>query len=596
MNPPIDHRNRALAIAAPLIAGLLIRVFSLIQNLDYAHGDVNGDALVAESIARGYGFWMPWEEATTIYDDPLGKTAETWGHPADSHGPLWSLLAAPFVIFTKSGYLACQILSLICGVLAIEAARRLFQGFAEGELGRRAGLLAAWACAVSLPISDYSGNGSLYAGQILGTLLLPLVARQFVTIKGAALCGAALGLFYLLSYQAGLLIPLFTIAAFVSFGIRGAFFRLVVAGAVCLAVTLPWFIRNYLIWGDPLFSSNAAFFTAKVGSVLVDLAGQRPGLVIQNESVSILESIVEWARFNVPFVIAAIPASLAGFAWFSLGGIQRMTFSERFPRVRFDSLIVLSVLLMLFITAVICPQPRTRNIVPMIPIFAGAAALELALGARVLWLSTSISAALGILVYLQTSYPDFCAPLQADCIIAALPLATVIPFYFIRSKKHWVPWILIVSLVCIGAFRVWLAGGLDRLSMIYSLPDVVPQIDKQFVPTRTFYESINSPYAEGMSLAILRESAEACRALEAAGCELLLGRADTVTLWNRKFLSTRGTVELSQLPQLIEFFGVDGFLIWRPWLERQQHIADWVQQRDVKRVYEGTLLVGCSLK
>jgi hypothetical protein len=236
-----------------IVAGALLRCGSLAANYGFPHGDVHLDAATAESLARGLGFWTPWEEGTSLRADAIGLTPRTFGHAADQHGPLWPLLGAPFAWITGDGVLALQLMSWIFGVLTIPVAAALF-----GKVSAAAGSGAAWAIALALPLCDYAGNGSLYAPQALGVLLLPLVAGELESWTRPLAAGVLLGLLFLLNYQCAVLAPAFGIAVLAARGVKGLT-PTAMAAAGCFSVCVPWFIRNYTLFGDPLFTTNPHF-------------------------------------------------------------------------------------------------------------------------------------------------------------------------------------------------------------------------------------------------------------------------------------------------------------------------------------------------
>lgn len=578
----------------PIAVGAALRCLSLVQNRGFCHGDLNIDSSIAESLAHGKGFWVPFEDASVFVADPLGDTLATFGHPADSHGPLWPMLAAPFVWIVKDGYLACQILSFLCGLLTIFAAGRVFRNFLAGEAGEWAGRAAAWACALSLPLCDYAGGGSLYAGEICVVTLLPLVASSLDTRRGALAAGAALGASYLLAYQNALLIPLFALGAFACFGFRAACTNLMIAGAACLAVTAPWFIRNYVVFGDPLYSTNAVFFAAKVGNTFVDFrSGPRPLLVSSADPEHVSDSLLGWIRANLPLILAAIATVAPVFGWFAAGGLQRACRRALPGRVRLSGYLISFGLAVLVLTAAICPLPRTRYFVPMAPLLLGAGALELAGGLRWKALAAGLVLSFGSALYLYYELPSVYGPLFRDALPSAAAMLVVVPLAFVaRTRAAAVP-VALSLLFMIGAHRAYVACDLGRLRDAY--PEVSPADAALFRATPTFYDFVNEPFTEGATLAIRDDAQRASAALKAAGCTTLYAEAGYSTFWDDRFLSSRGRVEWPQLAPLLDYYKPGGLFIQEKILSREPAMQKTLQKFHAREVYRGPVFCAFTL-
>lgn len=563
---------------APEIVGGALRLASLWANREFPHGDVGVDAAVCRSLSRGLGFWFPWEEGAVLsLPDPVGTTADTFGRPADAHGPLWPLLGAPIAAVTRDGYLALQVLSWITGILTIVAARRLFARFAEGEAGERAGRLAAWGVALSLLLCDYSGNGSLYAGQCLATLLLPLAAGSLASASEALAAGAVLGAGYLVSYQAALFIPLFTLAAAVALGPVRALRPLVLAGAACLAVALPWFARNAIVFGDPLHSSNAAFFDAKVGPTWIDTTAARPRMVIDPGYGDLWGSLRTWTSLNTGYLLAMVAVALPGLAWFAPGGLARMLGIRRGARPSLAGMLLLGEALALFATAAICPQPRTRHVVPLLPILAGAAAVELARGPRVLPALAAAAAAYGGLWWCGLA--QFTAHSREWWYVAGtIPLAIAAAVPALRPRLG--P-LALAALALLGAARVVATTDASRCTAAFGPPAQIGA----WTPTPTFYETLADPWNEGAVREVAAQMTELAGALEAEGCALLYADVAFRSSWPRRLLTCRGRVEWPFAPRIIPFFGADAVVVPNGILGTSA-LDDWLVRQGASKVRE----------
>lgn len=541
--------------------GCALRLFSVASNREFARGDVVMDAAIAQSLARGLGFWIPWEEGSALYDDPVGTGLSDFGHPSDSHGPLWPLLGAPLVWILGSGYAALQALSWICGVLSIVAARVVFRRFAIGEAQLWAGEIAAWGCALSLGLCDYSGNGSLYAGQVLGVLLLPLVVGSMDSTRRAVFSGLLLGALYLLSYQLALLILVFAAAVAWNLGIRRALKPLVVSGIACLTVTVPWFVRNYLTFGDPFFTTNPAFFAAKSGAFEIDFAASRPmARILANPSAP---RPFSWVTLNAWLTIGLLPVAVPVFQWFAAGGFWRML---RAPKeTRLAGQLVAGTFVVLFATAIICPQPRTRHLIGMVPILTGVAALELTHGARLLPALLTVA---GSVAGLWQSYYIGNTFLQRDYFTLA-PWALLPLTYFVgrsapKLAARVVPIAALVALAGFGALRVYLSLDLAALQAWY----VGPAPGTQVAPIARFYDYLDGPWEEPKILVYQRDLARVVADVRYSGANLLYADVMASPAWPHRFLSSRGRVEWNLIPGIVKFFGVDAIIVPTPYADR----------------------------
>src|SRR4030095_15422706 len=89
-------------------------------------------------------------------------------------------------------------------------------------------------------------------------------------------------------------IPAYATAAVAAFGPIGSLRPLALGAAGCLAVTAPWFLRNALVFGHPLFTANPDFFGAQVGDVEILFGEARPRLLVQYTSENVLTQMARW--------------------------------------------------------------------------------------------------------------------------------------------------------------------------------------------------------------------------------------------------------------------------------------------------------------
>jgi hypothetical protein len=557
----------------------------LAANANFCHGDVLVDSAGTASLSSGHGFSLPWEEGTTFYPDPLPVGDGDFRHPFDSHGPGWPILGAPLVWVFGTGYRALQALSWMTGVLMIAAVARLARRFVAPQAAERAAEIAAWACALSLPLWDYSGNGSLYSGHALGIVLLPLVAGGLETGGAALAAGALLGFNYLVAYQSALLIPIFAIAVARARGLRGSVRPLAIAAAGCLAVTIPWFIRNALIWGDPLYSTNSIFFASRVGKMSVDLAGLRPEFRVELAESGVWPSLAQWSWTNLTDAVAFLPRLLPIVCLFALGGFQRiLTARGATPQsgssLRFGSTFLAGALLALTATAIVCPELKTRSFIPILPILVAAAAVELGAGARPSWLLAA--AALLVACYWLGDAGTFLC-LTRDWMIQLPAMALLILGIFWTPLRRWLPGVAIALLTIFGGIRV--AAGLNAQWKALVYGEGIAD-SRTYVATPTFYDSLTDPWTEGVVLARQRETYSAVRRLRLEGCKTLYSDVAAASFWLGNMVTCRGRVEIPHLSEIADFFDADGMLFPTVYFDREP-TKSWLVDCKARLAYQG---------
>ena len=243
-----------LAIAA----GVALRLAALAWH-DLPRGDVLLDTGVARQLAHGEGFRSGFVRGTAFVrgDGPLPPQ-----DLADQHAPLWPLLGALLAWPAGGPFDGLQVASLLAGLVLLRLVWRAADRLIEGVPGHPQGLpaLATALVATSFLMLEFSANGALYMAQACLVLLLADVLAR--PRPSWLLAGVVLGLAWLVSHQAAVLLPVpaLVLAGCALPGQRAAgVARGLAATAVACACMLPWWARNQLAFGDPFHSTNAFY-------------------------------------------------------------------------------------------------------------------------------------------------------------------------------------------------------------------------------------------------------------------------------------------------------------------------------------------------
>lgn len=200
-------------------------------------GDAHAYADVARRLVAGEGFTIgsifPAELHLGVVD-----------HPSLRHQPLWSLVLSGFfaLLGTEPASVRAALFVLFVGNVAAATA------LARRLAGRWAGLVTGVAVATSpyVIVFTLDGLAELLFALLVGLVLL-LCARGARPVVIGAICGLA---YLARPTEAILLAPVMLWLAIRS---RGPWPALACAGGFAL-VASPWWVRNYLVVGDPFFS------------------------------------------------------------------------------------------------------------------------------------------------------------------------------------------------------------------------------------------------------------------------------------------------------------------------------------------------------
>jgi 4-amino-4-deoxy-L-arabinose transferase-like glycosyltransferase len=377
---PESSRSRWIWIAPLLAAAVWMWAH---QDLPWElwGGDEAEYADVARHLARGEGF-----TTSLIYPAEL-----EWGvgrdHPSLLRPPLWPMLLAGAFVITGPEAWAIHAVLLVLFAACVTAACALGLRLA----GPWGGLLAALAVATApdtLALSLVAGTETLYTLWVLLAFLLLARGARPVWI------GVVCGLLYLTKYNGGVLLPF----ALLHLAVGGAPRRAVpecLAGFV--AIALPWWIRNWLVTGNPFFTYYrwAIYFSPFVRSYTTTLIH----MIEPDPNAPTAIDPFEKARLLLPQFILFWPlasANLAACAGLFVACIRRNRLSLVFLALAVATTIGLSFAL-----------PRGRYFAPLFPtlVTLGLAGW-LVLRTRWKWLGVAALVAAPLLPAFPPSAPD----------------------------------------------------------------------------------------------------------------------------------------------------------------------------------------------
>ncbi len=340
MSSPTRATRHLLWIAPLLAAGLWWFQhreipWALFTGDEYEYADLG------RQLARGDGF-----TTGIIYPVEVDYGVER-GHPALLRPPLWPLsMAAAFALTGPQEWAVHWVLMVFFAAMVGTAA-----ALAGARGGVLAGAIAGVAVATSPQISAlayFGGTETLFGLLSLAPFaLLACGARPFWI-------GLVCGLAYLTRYNGVVLLPVVGLVLFFAPGRVRALGELVAGFAV---VALPWWIRNFAITGNPLFSlyNYAAYFSPFERSYTTTLLHS----IEPNLSGPTAMNPLEKARLLLPDLIRGWPlasANLAACVGVVLGCVRRDRLFAAFAILAVGTTVGLAMAL-----------PRGRYFVPMFP-------------------------------------------------------------------------------------------------------------------------------------------------------------------------------------------------------------------------------------
>ena len=259
-------RKANLHIIILLAAGLAIFVikYNIVRPIKYVgHADASAYAEMADSLIHGRGFQVDYISWYFVKYDP--KIVR----PEDHWPPLYSLTIAPFfAIMGKSAFAAklpsliisCFLLTLVVYFLTYELSGSKYAGLAAG---------------FHVLLYPALFRSSLYS---LSDVIFTFVVGAAVLFAMKALddqkyfyhAGVFLGLAYYAKGSGLLLIPAYILFYVIArFSVKKVITdkKFLISLLIAFMILLPWFIRNYIHFRDPLYSTQryAAGYGGYVG-------------------------------------------------------------------------------------------------------------------------------------------------------------------------------------------------------------------------------------------------------------------------------------------------------------------------------------------
>jgi hypothetical protein len=336
---------------------------------DIPHGDIYLDYAAAWGFASSGRLVLPYVSA-----HPYLKGQLEASYPLDQHAPLWPLLGGLGAMLGGNIYTTFKLISLLAGIslipLSYLALRKAY--------GETPALFASAYVAVSYILIDFSGNGSLYEFHALLFVLFVLLIQTDDWLR-SILLGILIGLAYLLNYQA-VVAPLALVAVYISrYGLGKRLLKaspfLLASLVSALLVISPWLIRNFLIFGHPLYSVNIYHFPWKLGASsyqeMIDGFLVTHWQLDQITFASALPQILFWTARNLAYFLGRIVV-LAPIAAVFLPWGAYYTFKQWRRNLVTDAALAIPALLGAHL-AICCLWPvfKFRYFVPMMPLLIG---------------------------------------------------------------------------------------------------------------------------------------------------------------------------------------------------------------------------------
>jgi 4-amino-4-deoxy-L-arabinose transferase-like glycosyltransferase len=243
--PARPRRTFGVGLVTITLVAVAVRItWVLVARRDFAlHGDDYFYHWQANALADGMGFINP------ISWKALGRI-----DPSAAHPPLYSLYLAGVSLLGGTSALAHRLASCLLGAATVAVVGLTGRRIA----GDRAGLIAAALAAVYPMLWINDGmliSESMYVLLIAAVLLTTYRLWETRTPGNALLLGGAIGLASLTRPEAVLLVPLIGLPFLFAHGepMRRRVLAVLAIGMACLAVILPWWVRNLVTFENPTF-------------------------------------------------------------------------------------------------------------------------------------------------------------------------------------------------------------------------------------------------------------------------------------------------------------------------------------------------------
>jgi hypothetical protein len=329
-------------------------------------GDVNQFALTARQFYRESRLEYPAKI------DFFGSAPyESLKSQAAQHPPLFPFLGGVVAKLTRNPdtFLVLRYISFVVGLVVPGLVAVLAR-----DATPPASIPVALVLALFMPIMvDYSGNGSPYIllAAILAGVTLLLVNFDPERRGHYVLLGILLALGFMVHGASNLAVP--GIVWFLGLKARSLRIRYItMLCAACLLTLAPMMIWNMSYRGVPIYSTSTAWIRLMLGTIEV---GIRDGIITSYPSTRTLPTLLKsYVRGQWPMVqeyLAMLAFSIGpGMLLLAVIGLKRLLDEGTIPLVTLFGPAGSYLVLICFL-----PQPRTRYILPVLPILCVLAAV-----------------------------------------------------------------------------------------------------------------------------------------------------------------------------------------------------------------------------
>ncbi len=296
-NSSADHRVGGTELIIVIVLTVIAAIVWYLYYEKYFIGLTLNDAMdysgIARNVAEGEGF-------ISQYLTPLSMVQQGVPQPDMWRAPLWPLALAGFQkifgFIDEASALGTGFFFVATAPVMFLLARRLFNNAVA--------IASVLLYVFSPQMLNYSISGMTESMSVFFMVLVFLALLSPMTINrpGDLLLGFVIGLFYLTRYNALLFLPFIAVYRAYQWpkGGFGPIFRVVLG---FLLAVFPWFIRNTVLFGNPLFSLQKyelAMFTESYPDYLMYVLPHKvdvAGFLLNNTREIIDKVIYSWNEF-----------------------------------------------------------------------------------------------------------------------------------------------------------------------------------------------------------------------------------------------------------------------------------------------------------
>ena len=287
------------------LVAFAVEVYSVhntnMRNTNIGGGTTSYYVNIAENLLKGNGFKLD-------FVDEFYVKFRSVTHPDEWGLPMMGILTAPFVYFLGKTDLAIKLPSIFIGTILLPIV--VFY-LGKEFFDRKIGFLAAFSVLFFPPTFNLSFTGQrdiVFSFFLLAAIYFFYRGLKDDARKNFYIMGAFLGLTYYVRHTVIIIIPAIILIYYlikrkidlnISIGIFSA-----------ILIMLPWLARNYLIFGDPLFTPHkyASWIVASFANY--DPIGYSVFWDVEKPSLHWLRSL----NLPIPFYLFALYKILDNFA------------------------------------------------------------------------------------------------------------------------------------------------------------------------------------------------------------------------------------------------------------------------------------------